>query len=419
VETKKISRNAICPCGSGNKYKRCCLLAVLQHSDAIDLAWRKLRQTEGELIDQYLLPYAAKNFSKTLGKIAWDDFVFGKEWPEKLYENLQENLFMPWFLFDWIPKIEETSHHAELHNKPIALNYLQQFYHRCSEDQVRFIETICQTHYSFYVVLDVIPRQSIKLKDILLQTEQTVKEYQGTDYLHKGDIMFTRILSLDGTSISIGTAPRIIPSHCHIELLDFRKTLETEHRIPLTPALLRKEGDSIRLYFFDLMNALFNKPLPVLHNTDGDLFEICTVHFKLSIHPQEALHQLLPLALSDNPEEFLEEAKKNKQGQFTQIKLPWLKSGNQQHAEWDNTLMGHMIIGTDKITVEVNSKIRAEAISKLINDHLGDAVSYQKTVVGSIAKKLSSMGSSKQKESEKINIQNAPELQEFLKEYTN
>jgi hypothetical protein len=418
MQDEKIGRNDSCPCGSGEKYKKCCLLTVLQHSDTIDPAWRKLRQTEGELIDNHLLSYVTREFPKELGEIAWSDFLFGEEWPEEMYDRLQENLFIPWFLFDWIPIIDALDDKTEFHKKPIALNCLQRFYNRFNDTQRRFIETICRSHYSFYVVLDIVPRQSIKLKDILLQTEHVVREYQGTEYLHRGDIIFTRILTLDGVSISIGTAPHIIPSQCHIELLDFRKELEKEYGKPLTPELLREEGDDLRLYYFDLMDEIFNKPMPVLHNTDGDLFECCIVHFKLSISPNDALYKLLPLTLSDNPKEFLEKAKKDKNGQLKQIKFPWLKLGNNKHQQWDNTLMGNITIIPGKITVEVNSKARAEAILNLINNYLGDDVSYQKTKVESVEKKLLTAKSSKEKKSEKIDINDSPEAQAFFKEYT-
>ncbi|OGT49016.1 MAG: hypothetical protein A3E82_08740 [Gammaproteobacteria bacterium RIFCSPHIGHO2_12_FULL_38_11] len=70
MKTKKIGRNDVCPCGSGEKYKKCCLLIVLKHSDAIDPAWRKLRQIEGELIETHLLPYATKVLPKELGALA-------------------------------------------------------------------------------------------------------------------------------------------------------------------------------------------------------------------------------------------------------------------------------------------------------------------------------------------------------------
>ena len=46
---KKLGRNYPCPCGSGRKYKKCCL-AVEKEAEVSDFAWRKLRQTEGDVI---------------------------------------------------------------------------------------------------------------------------------------------------------------------------------------------------------------------------------------------------------------------------------------------------------------------------------------------------------------------------------
>src|SRR4051812_44469228 len=48
----KIGRNDPCPCGSGEKYKRCCLSVKncdRQPPVLVDDDWQKLRQTEGEL----------------------------------------------------------------------------------------------------------------------------------------------------------------------------------------------------------------------------------------------------------------------------------------------------------------------------------------------------------------------------------
>ena len=41
-----LGRNNPCPCGSGRKYKQCCLRAV----DVADLTWRRMREAEGRLL---------------------------------------------------------------------------------------------------------------------------------------------------------------------------------------------------------------------------------------------------------------------------------------------------------------------------------------------------------------------------------
>jgi hypothetical protein len=43
-------RNDPCPCGSGRKYKQCCLRAVAE----IDVRWRRLREAEDALVPDVL-----------------------------------------------------------------------------------------------------------------------------------------------------------------------------------------------------------------------------------------------------------------------------------------------------------------------------------------------------------------------------
>lgn len=43
----KIGRNAHCPCGSGKKYKRCCMRA--ENFRVAGTVWPRMRRTEGRL----------------------------------------------------------------------------------------------------------------------------------------------------------------------------------------------------------------------------------------------------------------------------------------------------------------------------------------------------------------------------------
>jgi hypothetical protein len=43
-------RNDACPCGSGKKYKHCCLVSERQRSELPDeIAWRRVRRTIGDV----------------------------------------------------------------------------------------------------------------------------------------------------------------------------------------------------------------------------------------------------------------------------------------------------------------------------------------------------------------------------------
>ena len=56
----KIGRNAPCPCGSGKKYKKCCLR---KEGVSLDLHWRRLNQAHDRLVDR-LMAYAMDQFGQ-------------------------------------------------------------------------------------------------------------------------------------------------------------------------------------------------------------------------------------------------------------------------------------------------------------------------------------------------------------------
>src|ERR1044071_8374657 len=66
---KKAGRNDPCPCGSGRKYKNCCLASLT----ASDFQYRHSRQTHASLI-QKLMTFFFENFSPELANEAWKDF---------------------------------------------------------------------------------------------------------------------------------------------------------------------------------------------------------------------------------------------------------------------------------------------------------------------------------------------------------
>jgi hypothetical protein len=413
--SEKIGRNDLCTCGSGKKYKKCCLQNVV-HLNIPDEEWRKLRQLEGTVIDDHLSPYATQELPTEIGKLALMD-CFPADLPEQLdQEVLFNNFFIPWFLFNWIPAGEFDVKQFDP-EKTVSQNYLEVHGSRLNSAEKRFIEAMNKTYYSFYSILEVELEKRLVVKDILLGTTHTVKERQGTHWLKRGDIVFGRILTLDNQSIFIGMAPYIIPTRFHHDLIDFKEWLIEEHDTQaLTPESLRDSSDmELCGYFFDLLEAAYNQPFPTLANTDGELLQFMKSYFKLSIKPEEALHALLPLTLSKDAQEFLDDAKRSKSGAIQKINIPWLKKGNKKHKGWNNTVMGQITLQENRLILETNSAERNQRGKKLLTKYLGDAISFQKTLIESPEKKIKSKPASSSKDKEDINLMELPEVQEQLK----
>lgn len=419
----KTGRNEPCPCGSGKKYKKCCIIEQQSNALVADFSWRKLRQTEGIVIDKHLVPYLTKQLPANVIKIALEDF-FPEELPEKMDKDLLFNaLFIPWLLFNWIPYNDFDSQNFAA-DKTIAQNYINNYQNRLTSFEQRFIAQMNTTYYSFYSILDVKQEESLLVKDIMLGAVYTIKERQGTRYLRNGDIVFSRVLTLDNQSVFIGMAPYNISPQYHNNIIDFRQWLiACNDDKPLNANLLREEFDEELInFFFEIMAIAFNQPEPTLLNTDDEPIQFSKSYFKLTINPIDALNKLLPLTLSNDADDFLSDSEKNKDGTIKRIEFPWLKQGNKKHKEWDNTVMGHITLEQNRLILETNSDERLAKGKKLVTKYLGDAACFQKTLIESAAQKLQS---AKKLQSEKKltnstpiepQLLEAPEVQAQLKE---
>lgn len=410
----KLGRNDLCSCGSGKKYKKCCATNQID-THVTDLSWQILRQTEGRVVDSHLTPYVTKTLPNCVLSTAIDDLM-----PRALPDSVDDAHFfnqftIPWVLFNWISELDDFGIEHFDENLSIAMNYLRTYESKLNSAEKRFIETMNETYYSFYSILEVVFERSLFVKDILLGTMHTIKERQGTHHLKKGDIVFSRILTLDNQSIFVGMAPVIIPARLQTSLIDFREWLVQENDdAPLTPATLRTELDlDILDYFFDTIEYLSN-PKPTLVNTDGDLIVFSKSYFELNMDIEEALHCLLPLTLLKNPKQILESAKRNKSGKITEVDFPWLKKGNKKHSEWENTILGHIAINKKKLILETNSEKRTQKGKKLLTKYLGDNIHFQKTLLESPEQKMKSLPEPSIEDTS-TSPYDIPEVQEQLK----
>lgn len=416
----KIGRNDLCSCGSGKKYKKCCMAAEV-YSPAniidVDFKWQQLRQCEGTVVDHHLTPYVMKELPEDVIHLALADF-FPDDLPEEQDgEVLFHQFFMPWFLFNWVPWDNFNVRQLQP-SQTLAQNYLNLHGNRLRNNEKRFIEAISQSYYSYYSILDVQIEKSLLVKDILLGTQHTIKERQGTRHLKRGDIVFSRILTLDDQSLFIGMAPFAVPARYQSDLIDLRDWLIKENRrTVLTSQDLRNKYEMLLIdYFFDVMKNAYNKPFPTLMNTDGELVQFTKSYFKLSITPEETLDRLLPLTLEDQSEVFQEEAKKDHHGKIKQLEIPWLVKGNKKHKSWDNTILGHIFIKQGQLILETNSQERAQKGKKLLEQYLGAAIVFQKAVIEAPEQKMKSLPSSRLNQDDvSKELLESPEVQEQMR----
>jgi hypothetical protein len=384
----KIGRNDPCPCGSGKKYKQCCLANEV--APVASFGWQKMRKTEGELM-HLLLEHAHSHYSPEAIVEAWDEFSCWNDVPFDPESQAEfETAFLPWYVFNWTPdnfEIEAAEHYPEL---PVAMHYVQRFGDRLDAFQRRFIEEICSQFYSFFMVTAVEPGRQLSLRDLVLGREITVHERQASMSLQRGSIIYTRVITMDNNSIMVGCAPTVIPPDYLNEFIDLREKM-AEQLERFGTDFLADYDIELRQIYYDIHDELFNPVLPQLQNTDGDPMEEIAIYYTLSCTPREAVDSLATLSLEKDGQSLLDMHDIDQAIELESFEFPWLKKGNKQHAGWDNTVLGHITIDADLLTISVNSQERADAIKRKISRRLGKRAQFRNAVIQSSEQMLREM----------------------------
>lgn len=374
----KAGRNDPCPCGSTKKYKHCCLAAGSTPVDS-DFLWRKLRQVNAGLVE-HLLDCAVQTFGKEAIYEAWDEFTLWQDVPFDP-ESPHAQVFWPWFYYDWRPDPEDTQVKA---GAPLQLTvaavYRQQA-RRLDPLQTRYLEACGAAAFSFHEVVTCEPGKGFALHDIFTGDQRWVIERMGSEHAAPGDILFAKVVVLDDLAEIDGCAAVMIPPMEKAPILELRRKIAASGSA-LTPALLKDYDLEMFDIYHEVVERLLNPQLPMLANTDGDPFLFHKLLYDID-SPQVIFDSLKSLALNATEEEVLAEAGFDAQGALHTVKFSWLKRGNKQHKDWDNTVIGHIHIEGHRLSVEVNSAKRAKKFAALAKKLMGKNARYRTTVTES------------------------------------
>jgi hypothetical protein len=161
----KTGRNDPCPCGSGKKYKKCCLVI-----DNVDTG--REESIRARLV-QELLRYFKTNYADKLEEALfffWDDFD-PAEHLDQATINLTDINFREWIVYDFI--IDEEN------DKTLIDLYIENN-SRLSSDEHRMLKKMRNSVISLYEVQEVFTEKGLLLKDLMLDGEYDVREKAAT-----------------------------------------------------------------------------------------------------------------------------------------------------------------------------------------------------------------------------------------------
>ena len=242
-------RNDPCPCGSGKKYKQCCMSKDSQHS-ASELLWRRLGETSDKLANQLLNFFMERLDSEALMD-AWSDYLTLRAGRDFDPDDPEIQCFMPWMFYNWSMQFTDGNPETdEIDEKDtpstIAEYFLAANRRRLTEMEKRFIQLSVSTNFSFYEVVDCQPGKGFTLRDLLLSTEVYVYERAASTDAQPGDVIFAKVVRYDDVATINGCGTVLIPPRHKPLIIDLREAMqEGREHTPL-------DGEDLQDWEFDI-----------------------------------------------------------------------------------------------------------------------------------------------------------------------
>ena len=368
-----LGRNDPCPCGSGKKYKKCCLAT----NEASDFEYRRQRNVEADLVRR-ITDYALGLHGLETFEGAWHEFNDADDIEMIAADSPMMVLFMPWFLFSWMfDACEEEA--EEFEPTTNATSFVSLYGEELNKDELTFLLSAGRALYSLCEVVQTKPGISMVLRDLLTQAEYEVVERTSSRTLHPGHIIYCATMEIDDIKSNLATGPYALRPTTKSEVLELRKEiLRVSKRRKFTDELLIAFEADIRNLYLNHVYKMLSPPRLV--NTDRDPMLFQKVYFELS-SVDEAFHLLKDLASESTQEDLLKEAT-IEDDKIVSVEIPWTGGTDKaRKAHGRAILLALLKLSEGQLVAEVNSTARAEKIRKIVEERLGNLVRYKATLL--------------------------------------
>jgi hypothetical protein len=418
----KTGRNDPCPCGSGKKYKYCCLSAVAESVESpYELTWRRVRRALDDFeMAATLLAFVNETYGPLAVHEAWEEFLV---WPDDDLPPLAQDsphigLFMSWLFHAWAPDPHETLvENTALHDRVPTQVFLELHRGRVDSLLCRYLEACLATPLSFHEILSCEPGLGFTARDVFTGKELEVMERGASQTLQPHDIVFGQLVPIDGIVMLESCSPFELTPDCKLPILDLRDAIRKQVR-RISANELDDYDIELRELYLSMTNRFLKARLPQLQNTDGEALVPQRVIFEID-SAERAFEALKHLARGESKADLESTIERDPEGKMRRAEIPWLKRANAKRKNRQNTVLGFIRIEGKHLTCEVNSVKRARKIRALIESALGKHARCRATEIQSIERLLSEAQSGASHSSpvadESAALMARPEVQEHLK----
>ena len=244
---RRVGRNDPCPCGSGKKYKKCCLPRTRGE--------RKVHEDESNLRDT-ILKFATSERFRYDWKHALEMYGAGVEDVE-FEESAEEVEFIDWVIHDY---------RCMVSGEPFVTIFAREKGASLNERQRRILMGWQNTLFGVYEVIDISKGGGVRLKDIITGEEYSVNDVSASNAATLRDLLVTRVISVNGT-VGLSGAGILLPQTRKRDLKDFLETgfmqYQEGHEGASYHEFLRERSHTVIQY-------ASQEPTPTVKTSEGD-----------------------------------------------------------------------------------------------------------------------------------------------------
>jgi hypothetical protein len=350
-------RNEPCPCGSGQKYKRCCAGRGAAANRLTVPPGAHLHELDERLV-KAMVRYANARFGRGWRSEAAEAFF---EDPDFVLDGPDMMLFIPWAV-----------HHWEVEGRPVREWFLEERGAKLSEAERAWLVAQRSAVLTFWEMLEVRPGVGVRVRDLLGGGEHFVHEVLGSQLLRPRDAVLGRMVEHEGLAVFCGMHPHPLPPREADEVVRIaRKALRVRGDRSIPREWLAQEETTLGLVHVweDALDWLdmAAEQVPELRNTDGEPLVLVEDHYALV--PGARPRVLEALARLEGAE-----VEEDEEG----VHCTFLKEGNAMHRDWENTVIGRAHVGAEALRLETNSVARAEALRRRVEAACEGLITHQK-----------------------------------------
>lgn len=346
--TPKISRNQPCPCGSGLKYKKCCMPKAQSETTPAS-ASKAIHEMDARLVER-MMRYGVGRF--------------GTGWHARAAADFQDPEASDQLLYQW------AVHHILIDEKPLAQWLLEARKAQLSNQERAWLEAQRAAWLSPWEALEVEPGRGIRLRDLLTGEERTVLEASASKTIVTREVLLGRIVDCTGLSLLCGVHPRSLPpEEADAVLQRVRKRLRRKRAVPIERLQEEKIGrHMIQCWEEKLEECDLRAQTPRrLQNTDGDDLLITIDHFEFDSGKRREIEKRL---------EALEDVAAPEPDEPNPI-YAFLQSPKGRDPKKEMTLIGAVFLSDGQLRLETNSVRRADVLRKRLESGLGTLIRHR------------------------------------------